>query len=134
MREVLAQAQKLAEAIKASDIWQNMHEAELRANADPVASQAMAALREKRLAVEDMLEDAGIDQKELQTAAAELKQAEKELNALPVMQEVRDRRAEFTQMMTNVNQLLQLVINGEITDGRTASRCSGSCAGCSGCS
>ena len=45
MREVLAQAQKLAEAIKASDIWQNMHEAELRANADPVASRAMAALR-----------------------------------------------------------------------------------------
>ena len=134
MREVLGQAQKLAEAIKASDIWQNMHDTEARANADPVASQAMAALREKRLAVEDMLEDPGIDQTALQKAADDLKQAEKELNALPIMQDVRDRRADFAQMMTAVNQILQLIINGEITDGKSASRCSGSCAGCSGCS
>lgn len=131
MKEVMEQAQKLAEAIVDSDIYQRMHKAELAAAKDEAATQAIAAFVEKRQSVESCLADNKMDHEALARAGEELDKAEKSLNEIPVIKEMQDARKAFTDMMGNVNQLLRLVITGETEE--SGHECTGECGSCGGC-
>ncbi|MGN0779503.1 MAG: YlbF family regulator [Aristaeellaceae bacterium] len=129
MHNVMNKAQELAEAIVASDIYQRMHTAESQVTTDPGASAAIAAYIEKRQAVEELLGGEDTDRTALAEAGKAMQEAEQQLNEQPLVNEMQSARADFNQMMENVNQILRLVITGE-TEG---SGCSGSCESCGGC-
>ena len=130
MRNVLEQAQKLGEAILDSEIYQRMHKAELQVTTDEAASQAIAALMEKRQRVETLLADSNMDREALAKAGEDMEAAEKRMNEVPLVKELQEARSEFTQMMENVNRLLRLIITGET--GEDEHGCSGACDSCGG--
>ncbi len=131
MQQVLEQAQKLGEAILNSDVYQRMHKAELQVTVDPEASKAIAEVIEKRQQVEKILTEANADKNALAEAGAAMEAAEKHMNEVPLVKELQEFRAEFTQMMDNVNRLLRLIITGETGEEETGG-CSGSCSSCGG--
>ena len=133
MKNVLEQAQKLAEAILDSEIYQRMHKAEMQADPDPEAVKAVTTFMEKRQAVENLLTEPNADKDALAAAGRELEEAEQALNEVPLVKEMQEARGEFTEMMNNVNRLLSLIITGKSGDEGGCGSCSGSCEGCSGC-
>ncbi len=137
MRNVMEKAQALAQAIVESDIYQRMHTAESQATADADAAGAIAALMEKRQAVENLLAEEGMDHTALAEAGKAMEEAEAALNEQPLVKELQTARADFSQMMENVNRILRLVITGETEEesgcGGSCSGCSGGCGSCGGC-
>ncbi len=136
MRNVMEKAQELAQAIVESDIYQRMHTAENQVTADAEAARAIAALMEKRQAVENLLAEENMDHTALAEAGKAMEEAEAALNEQALVKELQAARADFSQMMENVNRILRLVITGETEDSGCrggCSGCSGSCGSCSGC-
>lgn len=137
MRNVMEKAQALAQAIVESDIYQRMHTAESQVTADADAAGAIAALMEKRQAVENLLAEEDMDHTALAEAGKAMEEAEAALNEQPLVKELQTARADFSQMMENVNRILRLVITGETEDesgcGGSCSGCSGGCGSCGGC-
>lgn len=137
MRNVMEKAQALAQAIVESDIYQRMHTAEGQVTADADAAGAIAALMEKRQAVENLLADEDMDHTALAEAGKAMEEAEAALNEQPLVKELQAARADFNQMMENVNRILRLVITGETEEesgcGGNCSGCSGGCGSCGGC-
>lgn len=137
MQNVMNKAQELAEAILESDVYQRMHVAELMANKDEAAVKAVSDFVEKRQAVESILASNNMNHEELAEAGKAMEEAEKKLNEVPMVKEMQESRAAFTQMMENVNRILRLVITGETEDdcdcGGDCGGCTGSCSTCGGC-
>ncbi|MBP3637201.1 MAG: YlbF family regulator [Clostridia bacterium] len=137
MQNVMHKAQELAEAILESNVYQRMHAAELQVNKDEAAVKAVSDFVEKRQTVENLLASNNLDHEELAKAGKAMEEAEKTLNAVPLVHEMQEARQEFTQMMENVNRILRLVITGETEEecdcGGDCGGCSGSCSTCGGC-
>ena len=139
MRNVMQKAQELAEAIVDSAVYQEMKRQERDMLKDADATQALADMNEKRQRVEDILASNQMDPEELKQASLEMTEAEKVMNENPKIISLKEARKEFQTMMDNVNQILRLVVTGEVREDDTGFRrrsggCSGSCEGCSGCS
>ena len=137
MQNVMHKAQELAEAILESNVYQRMHAAEMQVNKDEAAVKAVSDFVEKRQTVENLLASNNLDHEELAKAGKAMEEAEKTLNAVPLVHEMQEARQEFTQMMENVNRILRLVITGETEEecdcGGDCGGCSGSCSTCGGC-
>ncbi len=137
MQNVMHKAQELAEAILESNVYQRMHAAEMQVNKDEAAVKAVSDFVEKRQTVENLLASNNLDHEELAKAGKAMEEAEKTLNAVPLVHEMQEARQEFTQMMENVNRILRLVITGETEEecdcGGDCGGCTGSCSTCGGC-
>lgn len=137
MQNVMHKAQELAEAILESNVYQRMHAAEMQVNKDEAAVKAVSDFVEKRQTVENLLASNNLDHEELAKAGEAMEEAEKTLNAVPLVHEMQEARQEFTQMMENVNRILRLVITGETEEecdcGGDCGGCTGSCSTCGGC-
>ena len=131
MDAVMQKARELAQAIRESGEWRQMHEAEVAAAENSEAKAAVALVMDRRRLVESLLESAEPDPEAIAKAGAQLEEAEAAMNGLAVIEEVRQRRGEFTQMMNTVNQVLELIVSGKIP--QDSEGCSGSCATCGGC-
>ncbi len=131
MREVMMQAQALAEAIVKSEVYQRMHELENQVTQDEAATATISAYMEKRSNVELLLRSPDFDAEKVAAAGEELQAAEKAMDECTIVKEMREAQQTFQEMMDNVNRILRLVITGEVEDG--ASGCSGNCASCGGC-
>ena len=132
MNEVMNKAQELAMAILNSETYTKMHQLELQLAKDGEATAAIADMAEKRKNVEDLLASADMDPEVLAKAADAMEEAEKKMNAVPIIREAKESRNDFNQMMNNVNRILRLVITGE-TEEEAPSGCTGNCASCGGC-
>lgn len=137
MKEVMMCAQKLAEAILNSDVYQHMHTLEELVTQDEDATKAIAAYMEKRTAVEQAMRKPDIDPTQLAEAAQELEDVQQAMNDCPVIRDMRDAQKKYQDMMDNVNRILRLVVTGETEDDKggqpTTSGCTGNCASCGGC-
>ena len=133
MKNVMAKAQELAEAISRSDVYLRMKEQETAVERDEAASAAVQRMIAKRQRVEELLSQKGMDPAELKIANAEMILAEREMNANDAVIALKAARKEFTDMMDNVNRILRMVITGEIREEDLGLDCSGNCEGCSGC-
>lgn len=129
MDKVLKQAELLGQTILDSDVYAAMNKAELAVTKDEESVNLIAQLSEKRKKVEDILSSNEMDHQALAEAGEEMEALEHQVNDLPLVKELQQRRAEFTQMMNNVNQIIRFVLTGEMGEGS----CSGSCSSCSGC-
>lgn len=134
MRAVMTKAQELAEEILNSGIYQKMKELEGEVRHDPEAAKALGDMIEKRSRVEAILSSTEMDPNELAQASAEMEEAEKRMNENKKIIELKDARKDFQTMMDNVNQILRLVITGQVEEERSgAASCDGNCSCCSGC-
>ena len=133
MREVMTKAQELAEAVLNSDIYQKMKQQENAVKRDPDAAKALGNMIEKRNRVENILSSADMDPKDLAEASREMEEAEEQMNQNEMIRQLRTYRTDFQTMMDNINQILRLVITGEIEDKTGNAGCSGQCSRCSGC-
>ncbi|MDO4484610.1 MAG: YlbF family regulator, partial [Clostridia bacterium] len=131
MDKVLQIAQELGNAILESEIYQRMHIAELQATKDEAAVKAMADFMEARKKVEDILSANDLSRDELAMAGQALEEAEQRMNETPAVKEMQQSRADFTQMMENVNSILKMIITGEVNDDSAKGGCSSCSGGCS---
>ncbi len=131
MREVMMQAQALAEAIVKSEIYQHMHELEGEVTKNEAATAAIATYMEKRNDVELLLRAPEFDAEKVAAAGQALQDAENAMNECGMVKEMREAQEKFQEMMDNVNRILRLVITGEVED--SAGGCTGNCASCGGC-
>lgn len=132
MHEVMKKAQELAEAVLDSEVYTRMHTLELKMNKDEEAAKAVSDMIEKRKAVEDILASAELDPDALARASEEMEAAEKHMNEVGLVKELKEARAEFSEMMNNVNRILRLVITGEVEEESGHGGCTGDCASCGG--
>ena len=132
VREVMQKAQELAEAITRSDVCRRTKKLENELEKDPAASAAVADMLEKRGRMQQILSEADMDPDKLKTAAEAVELAEKKMNEIPAVAELKDARQDFDLMMENVNRILRLVITGETQEDDT-NGCTGNCATCGGC-
>ena len=134
MRAVMTKAQELAEEILNSEIYRKMKQLEGNVRHDPEAAKALGDMIEKRSRVETILSSANMDPNELAQASAEMEEAEKRMNSNEKIRELKEARKDFQTMMDNVNQILRLVITGQVDEGRNGeATCSGNCGSCNGC-
>ena len=134
MKAVMAKAQELAEEILNSTVYQKMKELESEVRHDPDAAKLLGDMIEKRNRVENILSSADMDPDELSRASAEMELAEKNMNENPRIQMLRNARKDFQTMMDNVNQILRLIITGQVEEESNGSAaCSGNCSCCGGC-
>ena len=134
MREVIAKAQELAEAILNSECYREMKSSEAEMRHDPEAAAALGDMIEKRNRVEEILASSDMDPNELAEASREMEEAEKRMNENAKIIELKEKRKDFQTMMDNVNRILRLVITGEVEDeSRGTIACSGDCSACGGC-
>ena len=131
MEKVLAQAELLAEAILSSEEYIRMRLAEQAAIADTSATELVSAYQERRAEVETILSANDLDHGELAKAGEALEAAEKALDDCAIIKDMRDSRADFSDMMNQVNALIKLVVTGEAPE-EEAGGCSGSCSSCGG--
>ncbi len=131
MREVMLKAQALAEAIVNSETYKTMHDLEGKVTQDEAATAAISAYMEKRSDVELLLRSPEFDAEKVAAAGQELEEAQKAMDACPMVKDMREAQQQFQEMMDNVNRILRLVITGEVEDA--AGGCSGNCASCGGC-
>ena len=131
MKKVLEQAEQLAGSIIDSEEFIRMRLAEQAATKDVEATRLISDFIEKRQRVEKMLSENNLDQGELVTAGDEMEAAQKTMNSNPMIQAMQGARADFTNMMNQVNALIRFVVTGESEEA--PSGCSGSCDSCSGC-
>ena len=131
MKNVLEQAEKLASSILDSSEFITMRLAEQAATKDAEATQLIADFIEKRQVVERMLSENNLDQGALSLAGDAMEEAQKIMNAYPMIQKMQSARADFTSMMNKVNALIRFVVMGETEQPQSG--CSGSCDSCNGC-
>lgn len=131
MKKVLEQAEQLAGSILDSEEFLSMRLAEQAATRDEEATRLIADFIEKRQRVENLLSENNLDQGELASAGDEMEAAQKKMNSHPMIQAMQSARAEFTNMMNQVNTLIRFVVTGETEQPQSG--CSGSCDSCSGC-
>lgn len=130
MEKVLNQAELLAEAILESDEYIRMRLMEQAAMKDEDATKLVASYAQKRSRVENILSMNNMDAVELGKASEELNSAEKQMDENQLLKDMRAARADFTDMMNKVNQIIRFVVNGETGD---EGQCTGSCESCGGC-
>ena len=61
---------------------------------------------------------------------AEMDEAQRQMNAMPAVDAMTSSRQRFSEMMNQVNHVMQFIITGEV---ETGGGCSGNCGACSGC-
>ena len=108
MKEVMMCAQKLAEAILNSDVYQHMHTLEEQVTQDEDATKAIAAYMEKRTAVEQAMRKPDIDPSQLAEAAQELEDVQQAMNDCPIIRDMRDAQKKYQDMMDNLRLHRQL--------------------------
>ena len=132
MKEVLEQAEQLAGSILDSEEFIRMRIAEQAVTKDEEATRLIADFIEKRQRVENLLSSNNLDKGELSSASDDMDASQKKMNDYPMIKAMQTARADFTNMMNQVNTLIRFVVTGE--SEQPQSGCSGSCDGCSGCS
>ena len=118
-----------------SEVYQTMKEKEREMFRDETASSLLNDMNNKRNRVEEILSSTDMKPEELAEASRQMEEAEKAMLADAKIQELKEARRQFQNMMDNVNKILRLVITGEVGDDDVTARggCSGNCSQCGGC-
>jgi cell fate (sporulation/competence/biofilm development) regulator YlbF (YheA/YmcA/DUF963 family) len=135
MENVLNQAEQLAEAILESEEYVRMRLAEQAAMRDVEAAQLISAYSERRTEVENLLAKSDLKHTDLADAGAKLEEAQKAMEANPMIVAMRGANEAFTAMMKQVNKIIKFVVTGENEDEEEAcASCGDGCGdGCDTC-
>ena len=130
MNKVIECARALGEAIVASEEYRQMQITENAAMSDPAVTEAMGRYLELKSAVEECMRAEEPNPELIAQYGMEMDEAQRQMNAMPAVDAMTTSRQRFSEMMNQVNHVMQFIITGEV---ETAGGCSGNCGSCSGC-
>lgn len=130
MSKVTDCARALGEAIVASDEYKNMQIAESAAMSDPAVADAMARYMEIKNTLGEVMCQPDADADLISKYGQEMDEIQQKLTAMPAVDAMTGARQKFSEMMNQVNSVLEYIITGELPQ---QGGCSGNCSGCSGC-
>ncbi len=136
MNPVFAKTRELAEAIKQSEEYLTMKEAEERALKNGEAAAAMAEYLETRHEIEALLEQDKPDRERLSALSEKMDMAQQKMQMVPDVVAMSAARENFSELINQVNRVLRFIITGETGEADEPSQggCTGSCSTCGGCS
>lgn len=130
MNKVTECARALGEAIVESEEYKNMQIAEKEAMSDPAVSAAMARYMELKQQIDGIMSQGDPDPDLLSQYGREMDETQQALNAMPVVDEMTTARQKFSELMNQVNKVLEFIITGEV---ESRGGCTGNCGSCGGC-
>jgi len=131
MSKVTDCARALGEAIVASEEYKNMQVTEQAAMSDPTVAELMARYMELKNALGDAMCQPDADAEVITRYGQEMDEVQQQLTAMPAVDAMTSARQQFSELMTQVNHVLEYIITGELP--QSSGGCSGNCSGCSGC-
>ena len=131
MDKVFEKTRELGEALKQSEAYARMQAAEVKAMQNMEAAEMMAQYLEKRSQIQEMMEVENPDPAVMQRLSNEMDEIQEKLQMIDDIAELTAARAEFNGLIGQINQVLQFIVTGRMTDEEGG--CSGSCNSCSGC-
>lgn len=130
MSKVTDCARALGEAIVASEEYKNLQITEQAAMSDPAVAEAMSRYLELKEELGNVMCQSEPDPEMMTKISQEMDEVQQRLNAMPVVDAMTSSRQQFSELMNQVNRVLEFMITGEL---RQSGGCSGNCSGCSGC-
>lgn len=130
MEKVRECARALGEAIIASEEYKNMQVTEQAAMSDPNVAELMSRYMELKNALGDAMCQPDADANVISRYGKEMDEVQQQLTAMPAVDAMTTARQNFSELMTQVNHILEFIITGELPQ---SGGCSGNCSGCSGC-
>ena len=131
MDMVFEKTRELGEALKQSEAYARMQTAEQKAMQNLEAAEMMAQYLEKRGQIQEMMEVENPDPAVMQRLSNEMDEIQERLQMIDDIVELTTARGEFNALIGQINQVLQFIVTGRMTDEEGG--CSGSCNSCSGC-
>lgn len=123
-------ARALGEAIVDSEEFKNMQVTEAAAMSDPAVTEAMARYMELKNKIGEVMSSPDADADTISTLGREMDEIQQTLSAMPAVDAMTTARQQFSEVMNQVNRILEYIITGELPQ---QGGCSGNCSGCSGC-
>lgn len=130
MSKVTDCARALGEAIVASDEYKNMQISEQAAMSDPAVAEAMSRYLELKEELGNVMCQSDPNPELMTSLSQQMDDIQQKLNAMEVVEAMTTSRQQFSELMNQVNRVLEFIITGELPQ---SGGCSGNCSGCSGC-
>lgn len=130
MSKVTDCARALGEAIVDSDEYKNMQITEKAAMSDPDVAEAMGRFLELKEALGNVMHQEEPDPDLIASYGREMDEVQQRMNAMPAVDAMTASRQRFSEMMNQVNRILEFIVTGEVEQG---GGCSGNCSSCGGC-
>lgn len=130
MSTVTECAKALGEAIVASEEYKNMQITEKAAMSDPAVAEAMGRYLELKNRIDSVMSQADADPEEISRYGREMDKLQQQLNAMPAVDAMTTSRQKFSELMNQVNRVLEFIITGEVAQ---EGGCTGNCGSCGGC-
>ena len=131
MDKVFQKTRELGQALLECEVYANMKEAEERAMKNQEAAQLMASFLEKRTQIQQMMQEGNPDPGAMKRLSDEMDEVQQKLQMVDDIVTLTSARAEFNGLIGQINQVLQFIVTGRMTDEEGG--CTGSCDSCSGC-
>ena len=131
MDQIFAKTRELGEALLQSEIYQKMREAEEKAMQNTEAAELMASYLEKRGQIQEAMEEENPDPAMMKRLSDEMDEIQEKLQLVDDVANLTAARAEFNGLIGQINQVLQFIVTGRMTED--GGDCTGSCATCGGC-
>ena len=131
MKDVFEKTRELGQALIESEAYQNMKAAEENAYRNAEAADTMSRYLELRNDIQDMLAGENPDSAALKSMSDELDSLQEKLNMIEDVAAMTEARSAFSNLIAQVNQVLQFMISGKITEDEPAG-CGGGCSSCGG--
>ena len=130
MDAVFAKTRELGQALIESEAYQNMKSAEERAYRNADAAEAMGRYLELKNRIDSVMSQADADPEEISRYGREMDELQQQLNAMPAVDAMTTSRQKFSELMNQVNRVLEFIITGEVAQ---EGGCTGNCSSCGGC-
>ena len=130
MSKVTDCARALGLAIVDSDEYKAMQNTEKAAMSDPDVAKLMQKFLEIKTQLTEEMQNTDPDSDEIARLGSEMDEVQQELNNMPAVDAMTTSRQNFSDLMTQVNRVLEFIITGELA---SEGGCSGNCSGCAGC-
>ena len=131
MDMIFEKTRELGQALLESDVYKKMKEAEEKAMQNMEAAEMMALYLEKRSQIQEMMEVENPDPGAMKRLSDEMDELQQKLQMVDDIVALTSARAEFNGLIGQINQVLQFIVTGRMTDEEGG--CTGSCNSCSGC-
>ncbi len=129
MDNVFQKTRELGEALLASEVYQRMKAAEDKAMQNEEAARLMSEMLEKRAGLQQLMQQDTPDAGALKLLSDEMDALQEQLRTMDDIAALTQARSEFTDLINQVNQVLQFIVTGRMD----SDDCTGDCSSCSGC-
>lgn len=130
MSKVTECARALGKAIVESEEFKTMQITEKEAMSDPAVAETMSRYLEVKDQLTALMSGENPDPDRIAQYGSEMDDLQQTLNAMPAVDAMTTSRQRFSELMNQVNKVLEFIITGETAQ---EGGCSGNCSGCAGC-